>query len=90
MLLRFPMAAGGCPPSPAEYGFRGVVYFKAGGLRDSQQSAGQADQVLGVRFVDGLVSVYVGAEALDDGSLVRVLCRQVVNVYGLGPELGAE
>ncbi|WP_232085252.1 hypothetical protein [Arthrobacter sp. SO5] len=90
MLLRFPMTAGGCPPSPTEYRFRAVVHFKAGGLGQSQQLACQADQVVSVSFVRGLLSVEVYAEALDDASLVRVLRRQMVDVYGLGSKLDAE
>lgn len=90
MLLRLPMTAGGCPPSPAEYGFGGVVYFQAGGMEKSQQPAGKADQVLGVRFVSRLVTIEVFAEALDNGSLVRVLCLQVIDVHGLGSELGMQ
>lgn len=45
---------------------------------------------MGVSLLDGLETGAVDAEAPDDGSLLRVLRFEVVDVYGLCSKLGSE
>ena len=62
----------------------------SGGTRDSQEPAGEVDQVVGIGQLDMLKSCQVGTEVPDDVALVGVLGFEPVDVCSLSPELIAE
>ncbi|MBP1235222.1 hypothetical protein JOE40_000690 [Arthrobacter sp. PvP102] len=62
----------------------------AGGLGDSQEPAGQVDQVVRIGLLDILESYQVCTEVPDDVTLLGVFGFETVDVLGLGSELAAE
>lgn len=59
-------------------------------MGDSQEPAGEVDQVVGIGLLDILEPCEVGAEVPDDVTLLGVLGFESVDVLGLGSELVAE
>ncbi|CAH0125992.1 hypothetical protein SRABI83_00077 [Arthrobacter sp. Bi83] len=62
----------------------------AGGMGDSQEPAGEVDQVVGIGPLDSLETCEVGTEGPDDVMLLVVLGFESVDVYSLRSELGLE
>jgi hypothetical protein len=90
LALGFWVPFGGRPASAAEERFSAVVELDVGRMGDSQEPAGEVDQVVGIGLLDGLESCQVGTEVPDDVTLLGVLGFQPVDVLGLGSELAAE
>ena len=59
-------------------------------MGDSQEPAGEVDQVVGIGQLDMLKSCQIGTEVPDDVTLLGVLGFQPVDVYSLSSELVAE
>lgn len=62
----------------------------AGGMGDSQEPAGEVNQIVGIGLLDILESCQVGTKVPDDFALLGVLSFESVDAYSLSPELVSE
>jgi hypothetical protein len=88
--LGFWVPFGGRPASAAEQCLGAAVKLDTGGMGDSQEPAGEVDQVVGIGLLDILESCQCGTEVADYDTLLGALGLESVDVYSLSPELVAE
>jgi hypothetical protein len=87
LALSFWVPFGGRPASAAEQCLGADVEFDAGGMGDSQEPAGEVDQVVRICLLAGLEPCEVGTEVPDDVTLLGVRGFEPVDVYSLRSEL---
>jgi hypothetical protein len=90
LALGFWVPFGGRPASAAEECLGAAVELDAGGMGDSQEPAGEVDQVVRIRLLDSLETCEVGTEVPDEAMLLGVLSFEPVDVCSLSSELISE
>jgi hypothetical protein len=90
LALGFWVPFGGRPTSAAEECLGAAVELDAGGTGDSQEPAGELDQIMSICLLNRLKARDVGTKIADDVTLLGVLGFESVDVCSLRSELAAE